>query len=213
MECNFSLEHYQEILDLAKDYKFVSFLEKPEGKVIYLRHDIDIALDKALELAKIEKEKQIKATYFVQMDSPFYDPKDERIKEIASLGHDIGLHYTKGDMKEQIATLGAKNIISFHRPSKEVFSKKIEGFVSAYEPYFFNEVKYISDSRGEWKEKCACQVLKEDQPLRLQLLTHPIWWGNKANNPTDILNDYLEKYPNKEELKEYLRNNIKTYNS
>jgi len=219
--CDFSLEHYQEILDLAKSqgYAFKSFLEKPSFNTVYLRHDIDLSLEKALDFAKIEKERGIKATYFLQTDGPFYNVFDKEglaiMNQIYYLGHEIGLHYNKGNMQKQVKALNIKKLVSFHRSPKEFLGKKIKGFVSACEPRFFQEIKYVSESNNFWREGCVCQILKEKKFPQIQILVHPIWWQNSFNNSTDLLNDYLKKYPEErqEELRDYLRKNIKSYSS
>jgi len=229
MKCNFSLEHYKEILDLAKSqgYAFSDFFDKGKEGIIYLRHDIDIALDKAVLLARIEKEKGARATYFVQLDSAFYNPFEKEslsiIKEISCLGHDIGLHFNplhfnlkkSQKIEEQISLCSKffpiKKVVSFHKAGSvgNILCKETKDFVSTYSPYFFNQVKYISDSKGNWKQGCVCNFLKPESFSKIQLLTHPIWWGSGFNAPTDILNDYLKD--RQKHLKEYLLKNIKTY--
>ena len=59
-KCDFSLRHYFDVLDNAKNnYSFIgSFrdLEKAKKKdtFIVLRHDVDISLEQALKIAKAE---------------------------------------------------------------------------------------------------------------------------------------------------------------
>ena len=118
-------------------------------------------------------------------------------------------------MEKQVKALNIKKLVSFHRSPKEFLGKKIKGFVSACEPRFFQEIKYVSESNNFWREGCVCQILKEKKFPQIQILVHPIWWQNSFNNSTDLLNDYLKKYPEErqEELRDYLRKNIKSYSS
>ena len=56
------------ILRFIKErYKFSSFQEKPDNKIhrVYLRHDIDIDLNRALSLAKIENKNKVVSTFFI----------------------------------------------------------------------------------------------------------------------------------------------------
>ena len=76
MKCDFTYRHYSEILQMGRGegYQFSSFLETSDrGKRIYLRHDIDISIENSLKIATIEKENEVIATFFLQMNSPFYN--------------------------------------------------------------------------------------------------------------------------------------------
>ena len=69
-------------------------------KLIILRHDVDRMPKTALELAKIENEFGLRASYYFRIPSS-YDVKI--IEAISKLNHEIGLHYetldkTKGDL-------------------------------------------------------------------------------------------------------------------
>ncbi|RJQ38236.1 hypothetical protein C4559_02060 [Candidatus Microgenomates bacterium] len=217
-KCNFSYEHYIEILNLLKkrNYKFSFFSQKPnlKNKKIYLRHDVDFSLDTALQLAKIESGEQINSVYFIRLAGPFYNIfKTENVKilnEIISLGHQIGLHF-EGDsgidlygksipkkeaieyaVEKQIKTLKTyfkvSKIISFHCPhlAKSIINKSFKNFISTYSYDFFGKTKYLSDSTGNWREGCVCNLLKSDKtPNNLQLLMHPIWWGRKNKLNSD----------------------------
>src|SRR5215470_4067193 len=75
---NFSLEAYSELLFTFKDagYSFCGFEEINSRLIeqrpfLVLRHDIDISLCPALEIARIEYELGVQATYFVLFRSPF----------------------------------------------------------------------------------------------------------------------------------------------
>jgi len=197
--CNFSFKHYREILEKLRDYKFCFFNDDFEGKRVYLRHDIDYSPEQALKLAKNENELGICSTFFVRF-SPFYDILDSKypkiIKNIAGLGHQFGLHFDKGDINEQLKILennfGAKRIVSFHRPSESEINKEFEGFTSTYEPRFFRDIKYLSDSKGNWREGCICEQKSLPQVLHINM--HPIWWDEKEGdlNPKERLEEYAK---------------------
>ena len=74
--------------------------DKPDDFVI-IRHDVDRMPYRALDMAKLESKKGIKSTYYFRSKKHTFKPKI--IKEISSLGHEIGYHYeslsdAKGDM-------------------------------------------------------------------------------------------------------------------
>ena len=55
MSCAFDLAHYRELLEAAKTggYRFAAFGDGPETGDLFLRHDVDLALDAALRLAEV----------------------------------------------------------------------------------------------------------------------------------------------------------------
>jgi hypothetical protein len=63
---------------------------------VVLRHDIDISLRSALEMARIEYEQGVQATYFVLLRSPFYNnlsrSNAEIMLQIHQYGHQIAMH-------------------------------------------------------------------------------------------------------------------------
>ncbi len=80
--------------------EFFLLKNKPESFCL-LRHDVDRKPYLALRMAKLESDMGIKATYYFRMKSCSFRPAV--IKQIASLGHEIGYHYeslsdTNGDI-------------------------------------------------------------------------------------------------------------------
>lgn len=233
-ECNFSFKHYNELLKTAKkQYKFCFFSELPDNKIdrIYMRHDIDLSLEKALILAEIEHKNKIVSTFFIRLDTPYYNlfnPTFNKIvKKIIKLGHQIGLHFdekicqvkkiTQNILELEIIKqfeilerdFNINKVVSFHRPSSFVLNKSFgcEQFINTYQPLFFKKMKYISDSRGEWKEKCLCQLLKDNRFQNIQALIHPIWWDREEKDSNKDLTHFL-----KEKI-EFLDNSISQDNS
>jgi hypothetical protein len=152
----------------------------------------------------------VHSTFFIRLSSPFYNIFDPTfykiIKEIKSLGHQIGLHYEgnldDGSVKEKeiekdIQILqnrfNAERVISFHRPPKSVLGKRFKNFLSAYQPEFFCKIKYLSDSKGNWREGCICKWLNSlSLPENMQILVHPIWWGRKEKDANLHLQQWLK---------------------
>jgi len=220
IRCDFSFDHYREILNLFKKrgYKFSFFSESPNLKMkrVYLRHDVDFSLEKALKMAQIENENNVHSTYFIRLSAPFYNifsPDCSKIiKEIFSLGHQVGLHFEGGfyetrnttkktiekEVSRQLSILKdyfkAKSVVSFHRPSKFIFNHKFGDFINTYENKFFGKIKYLSDSKGNWREGCVCRWLNSSTPPHnLQILIHPIWWGRKEKDLNLFLQNFLKE--------------------
>jgi len=202
MGCTFSLEHYCEILKgaLRAGYGFHGFHQPASSyatRVIYLRHDLDVCLEEALDMANLEAKLGVRATYFVLVNSPVYNPlsKDnlELVHQIQAKGHWIGLHVDpkffsttdvtqmENEVLQQIRFYGSQiplvPVVSFHRPTGTLLGRDFKDFISTYSQLFFNELKYISDSRGMWREGCPCQVLSHALYPAFQILVHPIWWA------------------------------------
>jgi len=140
---------------------------------IMMRHDVDRRPNSSLEMAKIEYELEVKATYYFRTIPQTLKPKI--IKEIALLGHEIAYHYeslaeTNGDYEKAIEDFEMnleklnelyliKNIAMHGRPTSkwdsrllwEKYDYKKYGILS--EPYFdidFNQVLYITDAGRAW---------------------------------------------------------------
>lgn len=201
MGCSFTLQHYREILEIAtkNGYVFLGFHDPRPSRgqrAIYLRHDIDVCLEEATEMARTEAEMGISATYFVLANSPVYNPLAEEslkhLRYIQQLGHWVGLHIDpvllstddvvqfEGQIIDLIEFfrkwLDIVPVVSFHRPPSVILGKNFRAFVSTYSPRFFKDIKYISDSRGTWREGCPCQQLNNRAHEAMQMLVHPIWW-------------------------------------
>ena len=84
---------------LAQATVVVPMLDIHEGKfgphAIGLRHDVDNAIEPAVEFAFWEAERGYRATYYVLHTAPYWQDKDllrASLEMIASLGHEIGIH-------------------------------------------------------------------------------------------------------------------------
>jgi len=67
-----------------------------DGKILVNRVDIDFSVSKAMRLARIFDDLQVKATFFIRLHAPEYNPfsfENYRIlKHIRDCGHEIGYH-------------------------------------------------------------------------------------------------------------------------
>lgn len=212
----FTFQAYKEMIDLLKEngYAISDYYGYEQyDKVAILRHDVDMDLNKALEMAKYEHQLGIKTTYFVLLTSDFYNvfsEKNEQIlKEIMSLGHTIGLHFDEtkyedcDDITEAIEQeiyilqkcLGKQvGTVSMHRPSQKALDENwiiSNGTViNSYSTEFFREFKYVSDSRGHWREDIN-GLIKSNTYNRLHILSHPIWYNEKERSVKQCLEEFV----------------------
>ncbi len=72
---DFTTAHYRELLKLAKSkYTFRSYLSfNKSERFILWRHDIDFSPQRAQRLAEIEASEDVPATYFLHLQSVFYN--------------------------------------------------------------------------------------------------------------------------------------------
>lgn len=185
---NFSYDYYRKLLrTLWTNYEVCTLSEYPDcrsnGKrVAVMRHDIDVCIERAVEMARFEHELGIQSTYMVIPDTPLYDIDDARdqLCEIADLGHEIGLHCDLDwettddreaeanidsslslaekkqieDARRQLESIGIGPVtsLSFHQPVDRV----LEGpstIVGMVNAYSWDLMSaYISDSAGRWRE-------------------------------------------------------------
>src|SRR5262245_35308675 len=94
----FTDDGYGRLLDLVgSSYRFIGFGEASSEAHVLWRHDIDFSVHRAVAMARTEAQRSLLATYFVLLRSPYYNALErqvaDRLKEIASLGHRIGLHF------------------------------------------------------------------------------------------------------------------------
>lgn len=75
---------------------FEEFVINPSEKGIVLRHDVDSLPLNSLLFARIQSERGIRATYYFRIVSESFN--ENIIKEIHSLGHEIGYHYEDFDL-------------------------------------------------------------------------------------------------------------------
>ncbi len=175
---DFTVDIYKELLEqlINGKYKFQTFnefLKLNEERVIILRHDVDLLPENSLVFAKIQAKNNIKGVYYFRAVTESWNEKI--IKEIASLGHEVGYHYeslttTNGDLQKGIndfekhltalRKLAPVHTICMHgsptskHDSKDLWKKySYRDFGIIGEPYFdldFKKVFYLTDTGRCW---------------------------------------------------------------
>jgi hypothetical protein len=179
MSCAFDLDHYRELLSSAQagGYRFAFFDHDPQPGDLLLRHDVDLSLAAALELAETESELGAASTYFLMTESVFYNlassEGEHALGRLRGLGHRVGLHavWPHAELDERFDP-----VVAWHNPEPGYMSDPIEGAANVMEPRFFSPDTYRSDSNQHWRHGCPHEELAGGGFRWLQLLTHPEIW-------------------------------------
>jgi len=185
MSCRFDVDHYRELIEAAKagGYRFAFFDRDPDPGDLLLRHDVDLSLAAALDLAELEHELGAASTYFLMTKSVFYNlnsSEGERaIARMRELGHQVGLHAVWPD-----ASLDDRfdPVVAWHNPDPAYMSEPVEGGANVMEPRFFSPETYRSDSNQHWRHGCPHEELAAGRFAWLQLLTHPEIWVHPGDS-------------------------------
>jgi hypothetical protein len=195
MSCDFSLEHYRDLLRAARDggYRWAGFDAAPVAGDLILRHDVDLSLDGALAVAEVEAEEGAWSTWFLMTRSVFYNlasPEGERaISRLRSLGHRVAPHAVWPD-----ADLDTRfdPVVAWHNPDPEYMRAPIDGAVNVMEAPFFDPDHYRSDSNQHCRHGCPHEELASGAFEWLQLLTHPEIWAFEGATMRESMESMLD---------------------
>ncbi len=217
----FTYNNYRTLVNtLKKDYSFtcfskVKFSNEPIEKKVLLRHDVDVSLERALEMAEIEYELGVPAIYFLYLRSPFYNifsgNEEKIIRRIIKLQHYIGLHFDfakyenlaisemsyqikrEVDFMQDFYSIKLDSV-SFHRPLSQEFFQRLElsNYPHTHEPVFVNNFKYLADSRAEWRYGYPLDCKEYNEKKNLHVLIHPIWWNNEPVSDLKCIENFSD---------------------
>ncbi len=175
---DFTLSAYHVLLDSLQqaNYQFqtfTDFLKKPAERTVMLRHDVDDRKLHSLEFAKIQHARGIVGTYYFRMVPESFD--EGVIREIHSMGHEIGYHYEDMDFAngnpheavklfekhlEKLRRVAPVTTICMHGSPKSKYDNKdvwkhydYKKYGIIGEPYFdidFKKVFYLTDTGRMW---------------------------------------------------------------
>lgn len=210
---DFTLTSYRSVLRYAREsYRFVGYEDIPfDTRFVLWRHDCDISVNRALRLATIEHEEGVKATYFINLHSDYYNSLEtgqaEMIMEIVGLGHDLGIHFDPRYYEVLHGVSGIRELdrrvraesqicesffgsqmtaVSFHNPSmfmEHLGDELLGGLVNCYSNKIRSSIPYVSDSNGYWRFRRLHDVVQSAEETCLQVLTHPVWWQDHTLQP------------------------------
>ena len=243
----FTWSQYHDLLLELSSRKFLVLpLEKMRNTfndsmvVVGFRHDIDWNPFKAIEMAKMEKDLGLRATYFVLPTAYYYGTfyrsglsrnacMDSVYMELFHYGAEIGIHNDLLTVMIEYKLdpfVFNRNELSYFRslhipvwgtashgspiakatvPNYQIFSDyakvgcviylgvsypiglhSLTEYGFNYEAYFISFNKYFSESGGQWNNPgglngILAELEKSVPGDRIEILTHPDWWGKKNN--------------------------------
>lgn len=236
---DFTLLNYQRIISLVKEegFCFITFdsdLFNCEKFVLW-RHDVEFSPDIALRMAEIENKKEIKATYFFQLHSEFYNILEkhhsEIVHKIQEYGHDIGLHFDSHffgieseSLLDKFLTLDKAyfekifnlklKVFSFHNTNEFVLNCRKEtyaGLINVYSNHFQKELSYCTDSTGFWRYEILEDIIKDPKTKKLQVLTHDAMWQDEVMSPRQRIFKTINE--RSEYLKKFYDDGLKLLNA
>lgn len=184
MICDFSLNHYEECLQL------INLSSSYTTKMI---HDVDIWTPHMHEILDLEIKYNINSIWFFRFHAKNYNllafeninflEKFSELKNISCGIHIEPYYFDKFDiLNEQLLILNKiiKVPIKFgsiHEPTRFPYkcihtNLTIINYINCKN----NNIKYISDSSSHWREGCMCKHINKNN---LVILTHPNWWYKK----------------------------------
>lgn len=193
---DFTTDAYAKILDIVMArFTVVDFADaRPaaDGMALW-RHDIDFSPQRAVCLALLEAQRGLRATYFVQVTSLFYNVFEPAtaacLREIAGAGHNIGLHFDPSVANDRLLfeadvlrrlTGAPVDRFSLHNPTTydtaSFDAPQVDGLINASFSGWREEFVYSSDSNGVWSYRPLPEVAADSTTRRLYALTHPEWW-------------------------------------
>jgi len=180
---DFTYKAYRQLLQALKKagYQSIKFEDYIKGqnlpeKLVILRHDVDRLPWNALDMARIEKEEGMVASYYYRVVPEAYN--EEVIKQVTALGNECGYHYedmdlAKGDIDKayQLYLTHLQNFRRFYPvctvcmhgspmspwDNREVWTKydvHAEGIIG--EPFLdldYSKIFYITDTGRSWNNK------------------------------------------------------------
>ena len=195
MTCDFSLDHYRDLLRAARagGYRWAGFDRPPEPGVVILRHDVDLSLDAAIAMAEVEAEEAAWSTWFLMTRSVFYNlasSEGERaIERLRALGHRLAHHavWPHVDLDERFDP-----VVAWHNPDPEYMWAPVDGALNVMVPPYFDPHHYRSDSNQRWRHGCPHEDLERGAFTWVQLLTHPEIWAFPGATMRETMESMLD---------------------
>lgn len=180
MNRDFTLIKYSNLLDAIINTNYVAttvykYIISRPYRCIILRHDVDRAIDRNYEMAKLEYDLGIKSTYYFRYRKDIFKP--DVISKFFDMGHEVGYHYevmdkAKGNMDKAV-NIFRKELEDFRKITEintvcmhgnplspwsnlEVWNRSnFEDFGITGEPYVsidYKKVLYFTDTGRTWSD-------------------------------------------------------------
>jgi hypothetical protein len=178
MDLDFTFNKYSQLCQAiaSSEYSVLTmknYLLKGSDRAIIMRHDVDRIPQRALEMAKMEKEFGFFSTYYFRTNNDVFIP--DIIRKIVDMGHEIGYHYevldkTNGNREaaielfkielEKLREIAPVVTACMHGNPLKAWSNKdlwehydFTHFNLLGEPYLsidYKKVKYFTDTGRSW---------------------------------------------------------------
>jgi len=187
------------------------FLSDPKpNRFCLIRHDVDRKPKNALEMAQLENEVGISATYYFRAKPKVFNL--DIIKEIEGLGHEIGYHYeslsdSKGDMA--LALKDFKDNLKKFRAIVPIRTTAMHGAPLSH-----------IDNRDLWRDREYHSLLLNELGILGEVYldidygdiayindTGRNWFSNRSNIRDQVESNIKKDFDNGEELYNYLASN------
>ena len=151
-------EDYHTFLkNILQHYEIRPIRDHPvEGRICYLRHDVDWSIDGALQMAQIEAEHEVKSTYYIRPRSVYMKRASSQIKAIEELGHEIGYHHSLLVVFFKVEGVSLETILKDNIAKLEQLGVKVTTVCAHGDP----ETKKEGYSNYEAFEACPPQLRK-----------------------------------------------------
>ncbi len=200
---------------MAERVPVVSLGDWNGENAVVLRHDIDLDIQPAFELAEIEMDYGIRSTFMVMITCCAYNPASPKnrkmLRDMSEWGFEIGLHfdpnvYEKTNQSclerevdneaEILSRIIGKKIrsVSLHDPSGYGEIPIFEGYANAYDKRIFNDEHYLSDSRMLFRNKNPYAILEKVKDAPIQILLHPCHYTKDGATYPDIFTGIARRY-------------------
>jgi hypothetical protein len=178
MKRDFTLSKYNELITEAVNTNYTitnvrDYVANEPERCIILRHDVDRDVDRAIDMARLEKTHGVTSTYYFRHIKGVFD--QEKIRVIKEMGHEIAYHYevmdkARGDPEKAI-NIFQKELDDF-RQLADVTTACMHGnplaswanrdlwqdydykdFGIVCEPYLsldYNKILYVTDTGRTW---------------------------------------------------------------
>jgi hypothetical protein len=195
MSCPFDLGHYRDLLEAAKagGYRFAGFDVPPAAGDLLLRHDVDLSLEAAVQMAEVEAEAGASSTWFLMTRSAFYNldsPRGrDRVSRLRALGGRIAHHavWPDLDLDERF-----EPVVAWHNPEPEYMWEPVPNAENVMRSPWFDSDRYRSDSNQHWRHGCPHEALGRGEFEWLQLLIHPEIWVYDGDTMGETMRSFLD---------------------
>lgn len=212
----FAYTKYQSFLKYLQSLASIKRLQDWQGENSFiLRHDVDLEIEAALALAKVEQSQGVRSSFFFLTSCDSYNICSQynrkMLQEIHTMGFEIALHfdptiYCTSDLQELtkqvdkeaslLADIVGESVksVSLHNPSVHGFYPMFEGYRNAYDPAIFSHDNYLSDSRMSFRGKDPFDFVTRVKHSPLQILLHPMHFSDQGQGYRGRLCEHIKSY-------------------